>query len=51
MRFELVEKKIGLTLRIHWRLPFGRKKINSISNIHKPDGKYAFTFWSNKYGV
>ena len=31
------------TLRIHWRLPFGRK-IWGISNIHKPDGKYAFTF-------
>ena len=25
MRFELVGKKNRVTLRIHWRLPFGRK--------------------------
>ena len=25
MRFELVERKNRVTLRIHWRLPFGRK--------------------------
>ena len=51
MRFELVEKN-RVTLRIHWRLPFGRKTnkygVLAIYSpnilVLKPDGKYAFTF-------
>ena len=48
MRFELVEKKkSGVTLRIHWRLPFGRKinkygvlaiYINLMENTRLPFG-------------
>ena len=33
MRFELVEKKIGVTLRIHWRLPFGLKFVEKQINM------------------